>query len=120
MNLVIQKIRLATLWKNLKVIKIMSIIYKQQQKVFQLQNQIDRLKNEIDFLKREEGIYEDVHKYLLDNNLEVFNLPSIPTWQKMKKYGFVKRMSKREGGFKKFKIDYYKYLRSIYDINLKK
>ena len=120
MNLVIQKIRLATLWKNLKVIKIMSIIYKQQQKVLQLQNQIDRLKNEIDFLKREEGIYEDVHKYLLDNNLEVFNLPSIPTWQKMKKYGFVKRMSKREGGFKKFKIDYYKYLRSIYDINLKK
>ena len=98
----------------------MSIIYKQQQKVFQLQNQIDRLKNEIDFLKREEGIYEDVHKYLLDNNLEVFNLPSIPTWQKMKKYGFVKRMSKRQGGFKKFKIDYYKYLRSIYDINLKK
>ena len=120
MNLVIQKIRLATLWKNLKVIKIMSIIYKQQQKVFQLQNQIDRLKNEIDFLKREEGIYEDVHKYLLDNNLEVFNLPSIPNWQKMKKYGFVKRMSKRKGGFKKFKIDYYKYLRSIYDINLKK
>jgi len=98
----------------------MSIIYKQQQKVFQLQNQIDRLKNEIDFLKREEGIYEDVHKYLLDNNLEVFNLPSIPTWQKMKKYGLVKRMSKREGGFKKFKIDYYKYLRSIYDINLKR
>jgi len=98
----------------------MSIIYKQQQKVFQLQNQIDRLKNEIDFLKREEGIYEDVHKYLLDNKLEVFNLPSIPTWQKMKKYGFVKRMSKRQGGFKKFKIDYYKYLRSIYDINLKK
>ena len=38
----------------------------------------------------------------------------------MKKYGFVKRMTKREGGFKKFKIDYYKYLRSIYDINLKK
>ena len=98
----------------------MSVIYKQQQKVFQLQNQIDRLKNEIDFLKREEGIYEDVHKYLLDNNLEVFNLPSIPTWQKMKKYGLVKRMSKREGGFKKFKIDYYKYLRSIYEINLKK
>ena len=98
----------------------MSIIYKQQQKVFQLQNQIDRLKNEINFLQKEEGLYEDVHKYLLDNNLEVFNLPSIPSWQKMKKYGLVKRMSKREGGFKKFKIDYYKYLRSIYEINLKK
>ena len=98
----------------------MSVIYKQQQKIFQLQNQVDRLKNEISSLQIEEGLFEDVHKYLLDNKLEVLNLPSIPNWQKMKKYGFVKRMTKREGGFKKFKIDYYKYLRSIYDINLKK
>ena len=98
----------------------MSVIYKQQQKIFQLQHQVDRLKNEISSLQREEGLFEDVHKYLLDNKLEVLNLPSIPTWQKMKKYGFVKRMTKREGGFKKFKIDYYKYLRSIYDINLKR
>ena len=98
----------------------MSVINKQQQKIFQLQNQVDRLKNEISSLQREEGLFEDVHKYLLDNKLEVLNLPSIPNWQKMKKYGFVKRMTKREGGFKKFKIDYYKYLRSIYDINLKK
>jgi len=98
----------------------MSVIYKQQQKVFQLQNQINRLKNEINSLQKEEGLFEDVHKYLLDNKLEVFNLPSLPSWQKMKKYGLVKRMSKREGGFKKFKIDYYKYLRSIYDINLKR
>ena len=98
----------------------MSVIYKQQQKIFQLQNQVDRLKNEISSLQREEGLFEDVHKYLLDNKLEVLNLPSIPNWQKMKKYGFVKRMTKGEGGFKKFKIDYYKYLRSIYDINLKK
>ena len=36
-------------------------------------------------LTASEGDYEDVHKYLLDNKLEVFNLPSIPTWQKMKK-----------------------------------
>ena len=98
----------------------MKIIYKQQQKVFELQNQINRLKNEINSLQKKEGLFEDVHKYLLDNKLEVFNLPSIPAWQKMKKYGLVKRMSKREGGFKKFKIDYYKYLRSIYDINLKR
>ena len=98
----------------------MSVIYKQQQKIFQLQNQVDRLKNEISSLQREEGLFEDVHKYLLDNKLEVLNLPSIPNWQKMKKYGFVKRMTKREGGFKKFKIDYYKYLRSIYYNNLKK
>ena len=98
----------------------MSVISNQQQKIFQLQNQVDRLKNEISSLQREEGLFEDVHKYLLDNKLEVLNLPSIPTWQKMKKYGFVKRMTTREGGFKKFKIDYYKYLRSIYDINLKK
>ena len=98
----------------------MKIIYKQQQKVFELQNQIYRLKNEINSLQKEEGLFEDVHKYLLDNKLEVFNLPSIPVWQKMKKYGLVKRMSKREGGFKKFKIDYYKYLRTIYNIHLKK
>ena len=98
----------------------MSVIYKQQQKIFQLQNQVDRLKNEISPLQREEGLFEDLQKYLLDNKLEVLNLPSIPSWQKMKKYGFVKRMTKREGGFKKFKIDYYKYLRSIYDINLKR
>ncbi len=97
----------------------MSIVYKQQQKVYQLQNQIHRLRNEIISLQKEEGLFEDVHKYLLDKKLEVFNLPSIPTWQRMKKYGLVKRMSKRQGGFKKFKIDYYKYLRSIYDINLK-
>ena len=98
----------------------MSIIYKQQQKVFQLQNQICRLKNEIKSLQKEEGLFEDVHKYLLDNKYEVFNLPSIPSWQKMKKYGLVKRMSKREGGFRKFKNDYYIYLRSIYEINLKR
>ena len=67
-------------------------------------------------------IVDGIVSSLLNNKslkLEVFNLPSIPTWQRMKKYGLVKRMSKREGGFKKFKIDYYKYLRSIYDINLK-
>ena len=98
----------------------MKIIYKQQQKVFESQNQINRLKNEINSLQKKEGLFEDVHKYLLDNKLEVFNLPSIPVWQKMKKYGLVKRMSKREGGFKKFKIDYYKYLRTIYNIHLKK
>ncbi len=97
----------------------MSVIYKQQQKVFELQNQIYRLKNEIKSLQKEEGLFEEIHKYLLDHKYEVFNLPSIPTWQRMKKYGLVKRMSKREGGFKKFKIDYYRYLRSIYDINLK-
>ena len=97
----------------------MNIIYKQQQKVFQLQNQIYRLKNEIKSLQKEEGLFEEVHKYLLDKNLEVFNLPSIPSWQKLKKYGLVKRMSKREGGFKKFKVDYYKYLRNIYEIKLK-
>tara|TARA_R100000655_G_scaffold105188_1_gene153168 strand:- start:508 stop:822 length:315 start_codon:yes stop_codon:yes gene_type:complete len=98
----------------------MSVINKHQQKIFELQNQIYRLKNEIKSLQKEEGLFEDVHKYLLDNKLEVFNLSSIPWWQEKKKYGLVKRMSKREGGFKKFKIDYYKYLRRIYDINLKK
>jgi len=98
----------------------MKIIIKQQQKVFELQNQIYRLENEIKSLQKTEGLYEDVHKYLLDNKFEVFNLPSLPWWQKKKKYGLVKKMSKREGGFKKFKIDYYKYLRTIYDIHLKK
>tara|TARA_R100000697_G_scaffold102634_1_gene115534 strand:- start:318 stop:626 length:309 start_codon:yes stop_codon:yes gene_type:complete len=95
------------------------IINKHQQKVFQIQNQIKRLKNEIHFVQKEEGLFEDIHRFLLENKLEVFNLPSIPTWQKMKKYGLVKRMSKRNGGFKKFKIDYYKYLRNIYHIELK-
>ena len=91
-------------------------------RIAKLEKEIKLLKKEKLLVKREESrqrLLEDTHKYLVDNKMDVFMLPTISFWQSKKLYGLVKRMSKREGGYTKFKTDYYIYLRSIYEIRLK-
>ena len=91
-------------------------------RIAKLEKELKILKNEQLLARKEESgqrLLEDVYKYLIENEMDVFVLPSVSFWQTKREYGLVKRMSKREGGYKKFKTDYYTYLRSMYEIRLK-
>ena len=59
---------------------------------------------------------ELVHDYLLKKKLTPIFLPNISWFQKNKAYGLVKKMSKYQGGFQKFKKDYQSFIENNYYI----